>query len=377
MTEHPELRTVPFVLMRGGTSKAVFLRGEDLPPPGPDRDALVLTLFGSPDPRQIDGLGGADLLTSKLAIIDPPSRPDADLDYTFGQVSITEPVIDYDINCGNISAAVGAYAVDERLVDPVTPSTAVRIHNTNTGRILVAGVPVVDGHAAVEGDLEIDGVPGTGAPITLDYSDTAGGATGALLPTGSVHDVLDTAIGPVEVTIVDLANLSVFLPAAAVGMTGAEGPDGVTPERIAAVEAVKTAAAKAAGVSADGLVPVPVVVAPPMPYRTLAGEEVADADLCARVIGGRPSTLHKAYPGTVSATTAVAAALPGSVVAEAAGGARSGELRIGHPSGIMVASARVSTGEGRFVVEEATYLRTARRLAEGVGYLPRRLRIGS
>ena len=169
---HPELTGVPFVLMRGGTSKGVFLRGQDLPPPGDRRDALVLELFGSPDPRQIDGLGGADLLTSKLAIIDPPSRADADLDYTFGQVSITEPVVDYDINCGNISAAVGAYAVDEGLVKATGSTATVRIHNTNTGRLLVAAVPVVDGHAAVIGDLTIDGVPGTGAPIGLDFSDT-------------------------------------------------------------------------------------------------------------------------------------------------------------------------------------------------------------
>jgi len=359
---------IPFVLMRGGTSKAVFLRGADLPPPGPRRDRLVLALFGRPDPRQSDGLGGADLLTSKLAIIDPASREDADLDYTFGQVSITEPVVDYDINCGNISAAVGSYAVDEALVAVTEPATTVRIHNTNTGRILVARVPVADGRAAVRGDLAIDGVPGTGAPIALDFHDTAGGVTGALLPTGRAEDVLETDLGPVEATIVDLANLSVFFPAQAAGLTGTEGPGDITPEHVAAVEAIKAAAASLVGIAGDGLVPVPVAVAPPAPYRTIAGEEITDADLCARVIGGRPSTLHKAYPGTVSATTAVAAALPGSVVAEAVGGARSGRLRIGHPSGIMEATARIDPATG--IVVEATYLRTARRLAAGVAYVP-------
>lgn len=372
VTEHPELEGVPFVLMRGGTSKAVFLRGVDLPPPGDRRDALVLALFGSPDPRQIDGLGGADLLTSKLAIIDPPSRGDADLDYTFGQVSVTEPVVDYDINCGNISAAVGAYAVDEGLVEATSTTARVRIHNTNTGRILVASVPVVDGHAAVAGDLAIDGVPGTGAPIALDFSDTAGGTTGRLLPTGSVRDTLDTELGPVEVTILDLANLSVFVPAERVGMTGTEGPGEVTDTQIRSVEAVKAAAAKAAGVAGDGLIPVPVVVAPSAPYRSFAtGEEVVGADLCARVIGGRPSTLHKAYPGTVSATTAVAAALEGSVVAEAVGGARNGILRIGHPSGIMEATGRAQIVGGSWVATEATYQRTARRLADGTAYVRR------
>ncbi len=367
VTDHPEMGAIPFVLMRGGTSKAPFLRGRDLPPPGAARDRFVLRLFGSPDPRQIDGLGGADLLTSKLAIIDPPSRDDADLDYTFAQVSITEPVVDYDINCGNISAAVGAYAVDEGLVPATEPTTTVRIHNTNTGTILVAYVPVVAGRAAVTGDLVIDGVPGSGAPIALDYSATAGGVTGSLLPTGTSRDLLDTAIGPVEATIVDLANLSVFFPAATAGMTGTEGPGDLTAEHVTAAEAIKAAAAKVVGIDGDGLIPVPVAVAPPTPYRTISGAQITDADLCARVIGGRPSTLHKAYPGTVSATTAVASGLIGSVVAEAVGGVRSGRLRIGHPSGIMEASARVP--DGRQIVEEATYLRTARRLAEGVAYV--------
>lgn len=367
VTDHPEMGAIRFVLMRGGTSKAPFLRGEDLPPPGAERDRFILGLFGSPDPRQIDGLGGADLLTSKLAIIDPPSRDDADLDYTFAQVSITEPVVDYDINCGNISAAVGAYAVDEGLVPITEPATTVRIHNTNTGKVIVAHVPVVAGRAAVKGDLVIDGVPGSGAPIALDYSDTAGGVTGSLLPTGTSRDLLETAIGPVDVTIVDLANLSVFFPADAVGMTGTERPGDVTAEHLVAVEAIKDAAAKVVGIDGDGLIPVPVAVAPPIPYRTIAGVEVTGADVYARVIGGRPSTLHKAYPGTVSATTAVAAGLAGSVVAEAMGGARPGRIRIGHPSGIMEASASVDTTRG--IVEEATYLRTARRLAEGVAYV--------
>ena len=154
-----EQATLPYVLMRGGTSKAVFLRGSALPSDNSDRNAVILALFGSPDPRQIDGLGGADLLTSKLAIIDPPTRPDADLDYTFAQVSITEPVVDYDINCGNISAAVGAYAVDEALVAIEEPVTTVRIHNTNTGRVLLAEVPIVDGTAGIAGTYSIHGVP--------------------------------------------------------------------------------------------------------------------------------------------------------------------------------------------------------------------------
>jgi methylitaconate Delta-isomerase len=370
----PTLQTaLPFVLMRGGTSKAVFLRAADLPDHQAQRDRLILSLFGSPDARQIDGLGGADLLTSKLAVIGPPSRPDADLDYTFGQVSITQAAVDYDINCGNISAAVGAYAVDEGLVDVAEPTTAVRIHNTNTRKVFVAEVPVVGGHAAVAGDLRIDGVPGTGAPILLDYAETAGGATGSLLPTGTASDVLDVpGIGPVPATIVDLGNLSVFLPAAALGMTGLEGPAEITAEQLAAVDAAKGAAAQLLGMPTDALVPVPVVVSGPATYPAFGTGEVVhatDLDLVARVIGGRPPVLHRAYPGTVAACTAVAAAIPGTTVADLVGRPAEVELVIGHTSGMMPVRARVRDAGGVWQVEEAAYLRTARRLAEGRAFV--------
>jgi len=358
--------------MRGGTSKAVFLRGSALPHEPDLRDAVILSLFGSPDPRQIDGLGGADLLTSKLAIIDPPSRPDADLDYTFAQVSITEPVVDYDINCGNISAAVGAYAVDEALVRLVEPVTSVRIHNTNTGRILVAKIPTVDGLAAVEGDYAVHGVPGTGAPIALDFSQTAGGTTGALLPTGRVLDVLDTAIGQVEVTIVDLANLTVFFHPEAVGMTGTEGPEQFSDDHLAAVIAVKDAAAVLLGLTTDGLVPVPAIVSPPSEYTSYAtGDPVMpdDIDLVARVVGGRPAVLHKAYPGTLSACTGVAACIPGTTVHQVTMQQSEGQIQIGHTSGVMPVKARVSHDGQAWRVDEAIYYRTARRLAEGTSFI--------
>jgi methylitaconate Delta-isomerase len=365
MSERGGQRAVPFVLMRGGTSKAVFLEAADLPPPGAERDRLILEIMGSPDPRQVDGLGGADILTSKLAIIGPPSVPGADLDYTFGQVSITEPVVDYDINCGNISAAVGAYAVDAGMVDVTETVALVRVHNTNTSRILVARVPIRDGVAAVSGDLRIDGVPGTGAPIALDYRATGGGITGALLPTGNTRDVLDTPFGPVDATIVDLANLCVFVAASSVGMTGTEGPDDV--EDMKPVIAVKEAAAMLVGVDPDGLAPIPTMVAPPAEYTGFgSGQRVAaeEVDLVARVIGGRPPMLHKAYPGTVAACTAVAARLSGSTVADVA---RPGDglLRIGHTSGVMDAVGRVEPAGPEWHVKQASYDRTARRLAEG------------
>lgn len=366
--------SLPFVLMRGGTSKAVFLRADTLPRDSEQRDTLILSLFGSPDPRQVDGLGGADLLTSKLAIIDAPSRPDADLDYTFAQVSVTEPVVDYDINCGNISAAVGAYAIDEGLVRIEEPITTVRIHNTNTGRILLAKVPIVDGAAGIEGTYAVHGVPGTGAPIALDFAQTAGGITGSLLPTGNETDMLETAIGPIEATIIDLANLTVFFRAEAIGMTGTEGPSGFNEEHLGSVAAVKEAAARLLGIPADGLTPVPAIVSPPATYVSFAtGQEVmsADVDLVARVVGGRPAGLHKAYPGTLGACTGVAARMDGTTVNAVTRRDRriSDQIAIGHPSGVMPVSVRVTRTGDRWLVEEATYKRTARRLAEGTAFV--------
>jgi 2-methylaconitate cis-trans-isomerase PrpF len=369
-----EQTPLPFVLMRGGTSKAVFVRGDMLPDDRDVRDAVILSLFGSPDPRQVDGLGGADLLTSKLAIIDPPTRSDADLDYTFAQVSITEPVVDYDINCGNISAAVGVFAVDEALVEVEEPITTVRIHNTNTGRILLADIPVVGGTAAVEGAYSIHGVPGTGAPIALDFSQTAGGITGALLPTGNEIDVLDTAIGPVEATIIDLANLTVFFPASAVGMTGTEGPNQVNDGHLEAIAAVKEAAARLLGMATDGLTPVPAIVSPPAPYTSYgSGDRIAteDIDLVARVVGGRPAVLHKAYPGTLGACTGAAACIPGTTVHDVSTQKQEGEIRIGHTSGVMMVQARINRGKDVWRVEQAAYHRTARRLAEGTAFIRR------
>ena len=367
---------IPFVLMRGGTSKAVFLRQGDLPSDRQERDRVILSLFGSPDPRQVDGLGGADILTSKLAIIGPPSRADADLDYTFAQVSVSEPVVDYDINCGNISAAVGPYAVDEGLVPAVEPLTTVRIHNTNTGRILVAELPVAGGVAAVEGDFAIDGVPGTGAPVRLDWAATAGGATGALLPTGRVTDLLELpGLGrSVETSIVDIGNLSVFFRAEAAGMAGTEGPSDLTAEALEAAVAVKEAAAALLGLPAGGLVPVPVAVAEPAAYRSYATGATVSAgelDLLARVVGGRPPVLHKAFPGTVGVCTAVAAAVPGTVVALAARRTGGDAFVIGHPSGLLPVWARVRAAAGGWEVEQAAYARTARRLAEGHAFVRR------
>lgn len=376
MTSMSEQMRIRFVLIRGGTSKAVFLRRHELPGDPVLRDRVILELFGSPDARQIDGLGGADILTSKLAIIGASTTADADLDYTFGQVSVTQSLISYDINCGNISAGVGAYAVDEGLVEPVGDHAHVRIFNTNTQRILLGDIPVVDGLAAVAGDFQMDGVPGTGAPILLDYQHTAGGATGALLPTKNERDSINVPelSANVEVSLVDIGNLCVFFPAAAAGMTGLENSTSLTGDQIAAVMAIQDAAARRLGMPTGGLAPIPVAVAAPASYAAHGSGRVVRSDemsLLARVVGGRPLAMHKAYPGTAGVCTAVAARIPGTVVADVTAPTDGDTLTVGHPSGTMPIWARVSGTASELVVERAAYARTARRLAEGYAFVRR------
>ena len=219
-----DMTAIRCCIMRGGSSKGVFFKACDLPNDPPLRDAVILAAFGSPDIRQIDGLGGADVLTSKVAIIAPPSRPDADVDYTFGQVSMTERFIDYKGNCGNISSAVGAFAIDEGLVAAHEPVTTVRIHQTNSHTLLVAQVPVRDGKALQCGDFQIDGVPGAGAKVSIDWADTSGSVCGCLLPTGNVQDIITVNSYAYPVSLIDMGNPLVFIRARSLGMIGTESP---------------------------------------------------------------------------------------------------------------------------------------------------------
>ena len=215
-------------VIRGGTSKGVYILANDLPSDPGLRDKVILSIFGSPDKRQIDGLGGADPLTSKVAIVGPSEHNDADVEYTFGQVGINEPVIFKEGICGNISSGVGPFAVDEGLVKAEEPLTTIRVFNTNTGRIFKAEVPVVEGKVATEGNYRIDGVPGTGAKILLDFSETTGAVTGKLLPTGNLKDKLEVHnVGLFNVSIVDCSAVQVFIKAEEVGMTGLERPEQV------------------------------------------------------------------------------------------------------------------------------------------------------
>jgi hypothetical protein len=370
-------------IMRGGTSKAVFLRAEDLPPPGPERDQLILRVFGSPDKRQIDGLGGADPLTSKLAIIGPASVPDTDVTYTFGQVEIDRPHVDYHSLCGNISAAVGHYAVQSRLVTPEEGLTRVRAWTTNLNRVLTIEVPTRNGRPVAFGDYRVPGVPGTGARILIDFADTAGGATGRLLPTGNPVDVLDVpGVGLIEASLLDIGNAHVFIRARDVGLTGTESPAEIDANKdlLARLERIRAAGAVRMGMASSidaartetPATPILGMVAPPAAYvGHLDGEAVAaeDVDLVARLLFMQIS--HKTYAGTSTVCTGVAARVPGSLVAEAARPEIAGRLtlRIGHPAGVIETESDVVPSGGSFIVRRATLGRTARRILDGTVYL--------
>ncbi|MEA4892312.1 MAG: PrpF domain-containing protein [Peptococcaceae bacterium] len=368
---------VPTVIMRGGTSKGIFLKENDLPKDKATRDKIILAIFGSPDVRQIDGLAGADSLTSKLAIIGPPSRSDADVDYTFGQVSITDNVIDYSGNCGNISSAVGPFAIDESIVRATEPVTTVRIHNTNTGKILYADVQVKDGKAKVSGDCKIDGVPGTAAPIIMNFAATAGAATGKLLPTGNPVDVIQTSKGAIEASMVDCANPCVFVRAEDVKMKGTETPaeiDG-NPELLALLEEIRAKACVIMGKSkteeeaskyspAFPMVAFVTEAADYIDFTTANTVKKADVDLVSRMMFMQK--LHKTYPGTGTACTGAAAKIPGTIVNQVIPHIGSIDtVRIGHPAGVIPVAAEVKDGQ----VLKAGIFRTARRLMEGYSFV--------
>ena len=373
MTErNRELTAVPCTVLRGGTSKGVFLPEDVVPEATTKREEFLLALMGSPDPRQIDGLGGADLLTTKVAIIGKASRDDADLDYTFAQVGITQATVHFDMNCGNISSAVGVYAVEKGLVPAVKPFTTVRIHNRNTHTILVATVPVRNGHAQVEGDCAIDGVPGTGAAVSLDFRLTAGGATGALLPTGHVYDVVDVPeLGGVTVSVVDIANLCFVVKAEQVGLNPSDLPCAPGPDLLSRMDRLQRAVARRVGIPEGQLTPIPIIVAPPHDFHTLADQLVSSdaVDIVSEVIGGQPLTLHKAFPGTASVTLAVASRIPGTTAYEVARQNGAESVRIGHPSGRMDVDAKVSGENEQIQVLRASYQRTARLIMDGITYL--------
>lgn len=377
---YPEMKEIKCTIMRGGTSKGIFLLENDLPLDKAERDHVICRIFGSPDIRQIDGLGGADVLTSKLAIIGPPTRADADVDYTFGQVSFEKEFIDYKGNCGNISAAVGPFAIDKGFVRAVEPVTTVRIHLTNSNQILIAEVPVKNGKACVEGDYHIDGVPGTAAEIRMDWSAIIGTVCGKLLPTGNAKDIFCIGGKEYEVSLVDVGNPLVFIRAESLGLSGTETPDEIEGNLalMELVEEIRGCAACSFGLveepgrakSESPYNPFFAIVSKPADYRCFHGKDVKaeEVDLVSRLVF--MLHMHKAYPITGSVCTGAAMRIPGSipweVMTELAKTRTT--IRIGHPSGVIAVSVEAEQ-DGEVQLRSIKVGRTARMLMDGIAYV--------
>ena len=379
-----EFERIRAAIIRGGTSKGVYLLASDLPKDPAVRDQVILAIYGSPDPRQINGLGGADPLTSKVAIIARSARPDADVDYTFGYVGIDKAVVDYDGNCGNISQGVGPFAVDEGLVPVNEPITKVRIFNTNTKKVIEAAVPVRDGKALTEGDFLVNGVPGTGAKIVLNFVNSGGSKTGKLLPTGNVVDKMELQDGrTIRVSLVDAANPAVFVQAVEIGFTGKELPKdtGANPKILEIMEEIRVKAALMMKIapSPDKVSPaVPKVafVAPPQEYVTSTGKTIhaADCDLLARTKA--LAVMHKAYAVTGGICVGAAALIEGTVVNEVVGpqAKTSGVVRVGHPSGVSdFVITVIKKPSGEFELTQSGVAGTSRRIMDGYVYVPRKV----
>ncbi len=381
-----DFRKIPCVIQRAGTSKGVYFHEKDLPENPQLREKVILSVFGSPDIRQIDGLGGADPLTSKAAIIGPSKRPDADVNYTMGQVSIDEALVDFSGNCGNISSGVGPFSIDEGLVPVKEPQTVVRIYNTNTKKILKAYVATSGGKAKYTGDYAIDGVPGTGSKILLDYSETSGTLGKGVLPTGKPIDIISfPGIGKTEVSVVDVGNPACFFQAESLGFSGIEGPmDPKILDTLERIELIRGTVSKLLGLATDAANarlesptrPLIIFVNKPTAYKSFtdgAHIESTDIDFVARSYFMQ--VMHKTYAGTGAVCTAVAAMVEGTIVNRVCSPkARETKIvRIGHPSGIMPAEVKVENTSQGPKVKLVAFGRTSRRILEGFVYVPERL----
>jgi 2-methylaconitate cis-trans-isomerase PrpF len=359
----------------------VFFHEAALPAERPVVERILLDVFGSPDVRQIDGLGGATSQTSKAMIVGRSRRPDADVEYTFAQVSVTQALVDWGGNCGNLSAAVGPYAIDAGLVEAGGDVVSVRMYNTNTQKTIVSHVPVVDGRAAVGGEYAIPGVPGTGARILLDFLDPAGSVTGSLLPTGRPRDEVTLDDGRTfSVSVVDASNPVVFMLAHELGLRGSELPHEIEADRalLDTIEVVRGVVAERLGIVAGSSlatstspgVPKIGFVSAPQAYVTSAGDPVEHGaiDLTGRLMSMQ--TAHRAYMGTGAICTGAAAFVGGTVVQdvvrEAHDRADPATIRIGHPYGVMDVAIEARETPAGVVVDCATIGRTARHILDGV-----------
>ena len=366
---------IPAAYMRGGTSKGVFFLRDDLPADPAVRDRLLLRVIGSPDPygKHTDGMGGATSSTSKVVIINASERPDCDVDYLFGALSVSRADIDWSGNCGNLSAAVGPFAISSGLVAaPANGWATVRIWQANIGKVIVSHVQMQDGEVLEEGDFELDGVTFPAAEVKLEFLDPAAdeGDGGAMFPTGHVRDTLDVpGVGPIEATLINAGLPTIFVAAASLGFTGTELQADINsnPELLARAEAVRMAGAQAMGIAATPGSHTPKIafVAAPADYTASDGKAVraADIDLLARIFSMGP--LHHAMTGTGAVAIATAVAIPGTLPACAARPSPDGWVRFGHPSGTLAVGAEAKEIDGQWAVSKAMMSRSARRLMEG------------
>jgi 2-methylaconitate cis-trans-isomerase PrpF len=375
---------IPAVYMRGGTSKAVFFHQNHLPHDPVIRDQVILAAYGSPDPnqRQMDGMGGSLSTNSKAAIISPSSDPAYDVVYHFGQVSIDRPLVDYKGNCGNISAAVGPFAIDEGLVEAIEPVTKVRIYQKNTKKLIIAEVPVKGGRHDPAGDYAIQGVPGTGSRINLRFDDPAGSVTGRFFPTGNPLDTIDIPqLGEVKLTIIDAGNPWVLVPAPELGLLGTEIAEiDRSLEIRQKLEAIRSTAAVLIGLASSPAeasqrsqsVPKIAFLSAPRQYETLDGKTIKSdqIDMVARVMS--MGVLHKALAVSCAIAAAGAAAVEGTIMASILDPAQAGQnqFRLGHPGGIFEVRSQVKKNGNSYEYVEASFGRTARRLMEGYVLVP-------
>ena len=393
MAQSPQLK-IAATYMRGGTSKGVFFRVEDLPEaarvPGPARDALLQRVIGSPDPygKQIDGMGGATSSTSKTVLLSRSERPDHDVDYLFGQVAIDKAFVDWSGNCGNLSAAVGPFAIANGLVDPSriphNGVAIVRIWQANIGKTIISHVPITDGAVQETGDFELDGVTFPAAEVQLEFMDPAAdedGAGGAMFPTGQVVDDLEVpGVGTFKATMINAGIPTIFVNADSIGYTGTELQDAINGDdkALAKFETIRAHGALKMGLirSLDEIAsrqhtPKIAFVAKPADYTASSGKAVAaqDVDLLVRAMS--MGKLHHAMMGTAAVAIGTAAAIPGTLVNLAAGGGERDAVRFGHPSGTLRVGAQAALESGQWVVTKVVMSRSARVLMEGWIRVPR------
>lgn len=387
MPHVPQIR-IPATYIRGGTSKGVFFNLEDLPEaaqlPGAARDALLLRVIGSPDPygKQIDGMGGATSSTSKTVILSRSIKPGHDVDYLFGQVAIDKAFVDWSGNCGNLSAAVGSFAISAGLVDasriPRNGVAVVRICQANIGKTIIAHVPITEGEVQETGDFELDGVTFPAAEVQLEFLDPAAdedGAGGSMFPTGNlVDDLVVPGVGTFKATLINAGIPTIFIDAQALGYTGTELQDAINgdPEALARFETIRAHGAVHMGLiehveqaAQRQHTPKVAFVAPPAAYQSSSGKTVAASDIDLLVRALSMGKLHHAMMGTAAVAIGTAAAIPGTLVNLAAGGGERSAVRFGHPSGTLRVGAEARQVNGDWTVTKAIMSRSARVLMEG------------